>query len=136
MTRTTTVLIVGDDPARRSEWAGWLMREGYTTATCEGPNVVPCPWVDGRRCPLREAVDIAIVDMQRPGEVEPHAWPERFCTTLPDDGRTVFVCTEEMAGTRIRLNHPVSSPTLQRAISMARHPAGRSRSASCASEGV
>jgi hypothetical protein len=88
MERYDTV-VVGPDTGTTLEWVTWLRARGERVARCPGPYVIMCPRVDGYRCPLREAADYAIVEWQ-PDDDEHLGHHERYCTRLPDDGRTIF----------------------------------------------
>jgi hypothetical protein len=90
---TPSVLVMGDDPTLTEEWAGWLEDEGFLTVGCPGPHVRErCPRLDGERCVLREVVDVAVAGVSSRSAQEWFGWrPERHCTRLPDDGRTVLV---------------------------------------------
>jgi hypothetical protein len=77
--------VVTDDPARAERWAAWLEHAGFETFACPGPGVAwNCPRVYGGRCVRREMVDAAVVDLACDEEAS-------NCTTVPDDGTTVFV---------------------------------------------
>lgn len=50
-----------------------------------------CPRLDGEPCPRRERADVAIVDLASSDVGELYGgFAERMCTTIPNDGRTVF----------------------------------------------
>lgn len=50
-----------------------------------------CPRLDGEPCARRERADVAIVDLGSSDAGELYGgFAERMCTTLPNDGRTVF----------------------------------------------
>jgi hypothetical protein len=86
-----TALVVTPDLAELDRWAQWLEAAGFLTVACAGPRLrTSCPRLDGERCMLRDAVDVAVVAMasgSNPGDEH----PEASCTTSPDDGTTVFV---------------------------------------------
>jgi len=101
-----TVLIVGENPARTSTWRDWLERAGYSTLICPGPTLTPCPRLGAARCALREIADVAVVEVQGPGEAHPYGeWHEHACTRLPDDGTTIFVSDEGTQG----MHHPLTA---------------------------
>jgi hypothetical protein len=87
------VLIVTEDSAKLNRWAVWLESEGYEVSSCPGPHVTGrCPRQAGVASSLREAADIAVVDVHPIGSSELYGgWAERSCTKIPDDCRTVFV---------------------------------------------
>jgi len=81
----STALVVTSDLNRASLWAGWLRRAGYMSLGCVGPGLTyDCPCLRGTRCALREAADVAIVD------VGSHA-SAAMCRKVPDDGTTVLI---------------------------------------------
>ena len=86
-------LVVSEDFVRRNRWAALLRGEGFETATCPGPFVTAeCPRLDDGVCPLREWAHVAVVDVPEGAHTELYGgMPERVCTTLPDDRRTVLV---------------------------------------------
>jgi hypothetical protein len=94
-------LIVTEDSSNMNRWAMWLEEEGFSVSSCSGPHTVGrCPRLDGIRCSLREAAEIAVVDVHPLGETEVYGgWAERSCTRIPDDGRTVFVHEPRINGT-------------------------------------
>ena len=57
------LLVVSGDPDRRERWAAVLAETGYEVARCAGP-ATSCAIVDGRRCPLLEAADLALYDAE------------------------------------------------------------------------
>ncbi len=87
-----SALVVTEDLAQLARWTDWLERAGVAVATCPGPAVRGrCPRMEAKPCPLREAVQIAVVGTR---SIEGGRWtkrPERRCTRVPDDGTTVFV---------------------------------------------
>ena len=91
--RPVNALVVSEDFERRNRWAAQLRQVGFQTATCPGPfRMAECPRLDEELCPLREWAEVAVVDVPPGAETELYGgMPERVCTTLPDDGRTVFV---------------------------------------------
>ncbi len=103
--KAPSALLVSEDFVRRNRWAAWLKTAGYDTATCAGPHTVRgCPRLKGERCPLREWADLAVVDAPRGAGFEQYVgWVEKPCTTLPDDGRTVFAYHGRTARARPRL---------------------------------
>jgi hypothetical protein len=94
-------LIVSEDSSRAGRWAVWLEEEGYSASRCPGPHAVAeCPRLQRTPCSLREAVDVAVVDVHPLGATELYGgWAERACTKIPDDGRTVFVHEPRIDGT-------------------------------------
>lgn len=111
-------LIVSEDFVQRNRWASVLRSEGFDTATCPGPFVTSeCPRLDDGLCPLREWAHVAVVDVPDGADTELYGgMPERACTTLPDDGRTVFLYRESLPVDwhhgRSNLQHPVTDPEL------------------------
>jgi hypothetical protein len=93
METRSNVLIVTEDSATLDRWARWLESEGFTVSSCGGPHVVGrCPRLDGSPCSLREAADLAVVDIHPAGSGELYGgWAERACTKIPNDLRTVLV---------------------------------------------
>lgn len=130
-------LIVSPDATAAGRWAGWLESAGYSTVRCPGPLARNhCPRVEGDVCVLREAVDVAFVDVDPFNESELLGnWPERECTKVPDDARTIFI--HDHAGWNIPLfgRWHLGRPTTQAAlVEMVRvalqrgaHPAGMIR---------
>jgi hypothetical protein len=125
MSPNATALVVSGDLERLSRWATWLEEEGFDTVGCPGPEIRNrCPRADGLLCPLREVVDVAVVDAP---SLDPHA-PERLCMKLDDDHRTIFLGPEGMEVTfangagHLRTSDPVDRDTL---ISVVRHVSGR-----------
>lgn len=80
-----TALVVTLNVERGAVWRGWLRRAGYVTVDCVGAASTPdCPRLRGTPCPVRQAADIAIVDVD--------AGPDAaVCTPIPDDGTTIYV---------------------------------------------
>jgi hypothetical protein len=97
------VLIVTEDSSKVSRWALWLESKGFAVSSCPGPQVIGrCPRLDGVPCSLRQAADIAVVDVHPLGSSDLYVgWAERSCTKIPDDCRTVFV-HEPRLGVRFR----------------------------------
>jgi hypothetical protein len=115
------VLIVGEDARRMAAWTSWLTHAGHRVSTCPGPTLNPCPRMGAGRCLLREDADVAVVEVQGPGDERPYGeWGDHGCTTVPDDGTTVYVSQIAGPGT---LKHPVDVVTLLDAIETARTPA-------------
>jgi hypothetical protein len=80
-----TALFVTPDLERADIWRGWLRRAEYMTVGCVGPALtLDCPRLRGAGCPLRQAVDLAIVDIDACRDAA-------VCTPLPDDGTTIYV---------------------------------------------
>jgi len=76
-----------------------------------------CPRIDGELCPLREWADVAVVDVGTGSDSELYGgWAEMACTTLPDDGRTVFAAHGDLPSEahqeRRTLTHPVRAEHL------------------------
>lgn len=112
MEQHRTVLIVSEDPARLGRWSEWLARAGYTTLRCPGPTMTSCPRLNGMPCGLRQIADAAVVEVQGPGEPYPYGeWRARGCTTLPDDGTTIFVSERESTALD-ELEHPITPMAL------------------------
>ena len=111
-------LVVSENFVRRSRWAAVLRAEGFETATCSGPFVTQeCPRIDEELCPLREWAHVALVDVPEDADTELYGgMPERACTTLPDDGRTVFLyrssLPSEWHSGRNNLQYPVPDAVL------------------------
>jgi hypothetical protein len=109
----TNALVVSEDFVRRNRWAQLLRGEGFETATCSGPFVsAECPRLDDDMCPLREWAHVAVVDVPEGADTELYGgMPERVCTTLPDDRRTVFLYRTSLPSDwhhgRINLRFPV-----------------------------
>ena len=97
-----TALVVTADLAELERLAQWLEAAGFLTVACAGPRVrTSCPRLDGERCLLRDAVDVAIVAMPSVSGPDPgDATPEASCTISPDDGTTIFVDGSGMIVTR------------------------------------
>jgi len=120
-------LVVSEDFVRRSRWAAVLRREGFDTATCPGPFVTAeCPRLDEGVCPLREWAHVAVVDVPEGAHTELYGgMPERVCTTLPDDRRTVLVCRSEVPDEwrvgRRSLAFPTDDEDLVRTVRSAAH---------------
>ena len=114
-------LVVSEDFVRRNRWASLLRSEGFETATCPGPFVTSeCPRLDDELCPLREWAHAAVVDVPEGVDTELlGGMPERACTTLPDDGRTVFLYRSTLPSDwhhgRNNLAHPVTDTRLVQA---------------------
>ena len=111
-------LVVSEDFVRRNRWASVLRDDGFDTATCPGPFVAAgCARLDDELCPLREWAHVAMVDV--PGSADTEllgGTPERACTTLPDDGRTVFMYRSTLPSDwhhgRNNLQYPVGDAQL------------------------
>jgi hypothetical protein len=83
MSTPRKALVVTPNLERAGLWSGWLRGAGYTSLSCVGPGLThDCPRLRGAICALRQAVSLAVVDVNS----DPSA--ER-CTILPDDGSTV-----------------------------------------------
>jgi hypothetical protein len=97
------VLIVTEDASRLNRWASWLESEGLAVSSCPGPHATSqCPRMDGEPCTLRQAADLAVIDVHPAGANELYGgWAARACTKIPDDCRTVFV-HEPRLGIRFR----------------------------------
>jgi hypothetical protein len=80
-----TALFVTWNLERGEIWRGWLRSAGYVAVGCVGPaSTLDCPRLRGAPCPLRQAVDVAVVDVD--------AGPDAaVCTPIPDDGTTIYV---------------------------------------------
>ena len=93
MERPLSVIVVSGDAERAGRWSSWLRWAGYMTLTCPGPEAVEdCPRLDGGRCSRRQLFDLAVVDVEpSAGSETAGGWPQRVCTKVPDDRRTVFV---------------------------------------------
>jgi hypothetical protein len=79
------VLLVTDDLGSADRWGSWLRGAGYSTLGCVGPGLtLDCPRIHGGSCVLREAADIAIVDLNCDEDAD-------LCTKIPGDGGSVFV---------------------------------------------
>jgi len=85
-------LIVSQDPGTLERWSRWLETVGFEVSACPGPHVMwACPRLEGEACPRRQLADVAIVDLASSDAGELYGgFAERMCTTIPDDGRTVF----------------------------------------------
>jgi hypothetical protein len=96
-----TALVVTPDQVELDRWAKWLEAEGFLTVACAGPRLRPsCPRLNGERCLLRDAVDVAVVAMPvASGPVAPGERAEASCTTSPDNGTTLFVDESGIVGT-------------------------------------
>jgi hypothetical protein len=105
-------LVVSEDFVRRNRWAALLRDEGFDTATCPGPFVTSeCPRLDGDVCPMREWAHVAVVDVPDGAETELYGGvPERVCTTLPDDQRTLMVYRSELPPQWREGRHAVQFP--------------------------
>ncbi|HET9249923.1 MAG TPA: hypothetical protein VFP13_08310 [Actinomycetota bacterium] len=63
MTRRPCALVVSGDLEATEQWMAWLRGAGHRTLGCVGPlRTHTCPHTIGRRCPLRDASDLTIVD--------------------------------------------------------------------------
>jgi hypothetical protein len=120
--RGPNALVVSEDFVRRNRWAAALRANGLQTATCPGPFVTEdCPRMDGELCPLREWAHVAVVDVPPGLHTELYGgMPERACTTLPDDTRTVFVYHSPLPSdwhhARRTLPYPVHDSELLRTV--------------------
>jgi len=65
------VLLVERDPEIRVRVAGWIRETGSPCLTCAGPGGpdFACPVTSGQRCPLAEAADVVVLNMEAPGDV-------------------------------------------------------------------
>jgi hypothetical protein len=116
-----TALVVTPDLAELERLAPWLEAAGFITAACAGPRLRgSCRRLEGSRCLLREAVDVAVVAMPPSTRAttvgEP---PEASCTTVPDNGTSIFIDEAGMIGTRAgTLEHlgPLIERTLVEAV--------------------
>jgi hypothetical protein len=90
---TRSALVVTADLAELDRLAQWLEAAGFLTVACAGPRLrTNCPRLDGERCVLRDAVDVAVVAMPSASGSGPmDETPEASCTTAPDNGTTIFV---------------------------------------------
>ncbi len=88
-----SALLVTADPLVANRWAATLEEAGYYPTRCDGRHLTErCPRFAGLPCPLRDRVDVAVVDLRVLGGLEPTAENlARSCTRVPDDGMTVFV---------------------------------------------
>ncbi|HEX9711991.1 MAG TPA: hypothetical protein VGB52_05470 [Actinomycetota bacterium] len=119
MDGTRMILVVCEDPGRTGTWTGWLEGSGYSTMRCSGPTEAPCPRLAGLPCALRQIADAAVVEVQGPDQQQLHGEVgERGCTTLPDDGTTIFVAAGDI-GARATLRHPVAPTDLLGAVERA-----------------
>lgn len=76
-------LVVTPNLERAGLWSGWLRRAGYMSLGCVGPGLTnDCPRLRGAGCPLRQAVSLAVIDVDSDSSAE-------CCTLLPDDGSTI-----------------------------------------------
>ncbi|HEX6581910.1 MAG TPA: hypothetical protein VF195_13735 [Actinomycetota bacterium] len=83
MSTPRKALVVTPSLERAGLWSGWLRSAGYMSLSCAGPGLThDCPRLRGAICPLRQAVSLAVVDVNS----DPSA---QCCTILPDDGSTV-----------------------------------------------
>ncbi|HXJ64071.1 MAG TPA: hypothetical protein VNN79_09980 [Actinomycetota bacterium] len=120
-------LVVSEDFVRRSRWAAMLREDGFETATCPGPFVTSeCPRLDDDVCPLREWAHVAVVDVPEGVHTELYGgMPERVCTTLPDDRRTVLLYRSEVPDDwregRHALPFPVADEHLMETVRSAAH---------------
>ena len=110
--RRPHALVVSEDFVRRNRWAALLRDHGFDTATCPGPEVTGwCPRLDDRACPMREWAEVAVVDVPAGAGTELYGGrPERVCTTLPDDRRTVIVYRGEVPSQWHEARHAVPFP--------------------------
>ena len=126
----SNALVVSEDFVRRNRWAALLRSEGFETATCPGPFVTAaCPRLDDDLCPLREWAHVAVVDVPEGIDTELHGgMPERVCTTLPDDRRTVFLYRSSLPSQwhhgRNNLRLPVADPRLVETVRAAARVVG------------
>ncbi len=59
----STFLVASGEPARRRDWARLFEAEGERVVACSGP-LVDCPLARGElRCPLLDAADMALYDL-------------------------------------------------------------------------
>jgi hypothetical protein len=129
--REPRALLVSEDPGTLERWASWLETVGFEVSACPGPHVMwLCPRLEGSPCARRERADVAIVDLSSSDVGELYGgFAERVCTTVPDDGRTVFArFSGEPVDTRaIVLRAPVTEAELTdaalAAVSETRTPA-------------
>lgn len=78
-------LVVTDDLASADRWGSWLRGAGYSTVGCVGPGLsFDCPRLHDGHCALREAADIAVVDLSCDADAD-------LCTKVPANGGSVFV---------------------------------------------
>jgi hypothetical protein len=125
---TRAALVVTPDLAELDRWAQWLEAAGFLTVTCSGPRLrQSCPRLEGTRCLLRGAVDVAVVAI--PSMKTADEPPEASCTTIPDDGTTIFVDQSGILGTSSRKLERPSPLTkrklieaVERVLSRANHP--------------
>lgn len=83
MTTRRKALVVTPDVERAGLWSGWLRRAGYMSLGCVGPALThDCPRLRAADCPLRQAVSLAVVDVDSDPSAE-------HCTTLSNDGMTI-----------------------------------------------
>jgi hypothetical protein len=127
---TRAALVVTPDLAELDRWAQWLEAAGFLTVACAGPRLrANCPPLEGGRCLLRDAVEVAVVAI--PSTRGKDTVPEASCTTSPDDGTTVFVDQSGILGTSngmLERPSPLTKQSLitavKRALSRADDPAG------------
>jgi hypothetical protein len=127
---TRAALVVTPDLAELDRWAQWLEATGFLTVACAGPRLrAYCPRLEGGRCLLRDAVDVAVVAI--PATRDKDTAPEASCTTSPDNGTTVFVDPTGILGASnglLERSSPLSKQTLieavKRTLSLADDPAG------------
>jgi hypothetical protein len=123
--RGPNALVVSEDFVRRNRWAEALRAVGMQTATCPGPFVTAdCPRIDSEQCPLREWAHVAVVEVPPGADTELYGgMPERACTTLPDDHRTVFVYHSPLPSDwhhdRRTLSYPPDEQELVRTVGFA-----------------
>jgi hypothetical protein len=130
-----SALVVAPDPLLAERWRTWLERAGLFATRCPwGPASPGCPRSVGDPCPLRQAVDVAVVDAEALGTLKwTQPWAGAGCTKVPDDGSTVVVFPRAprrpaVAGS-VPLNHPVDAPALLAAVAEALRWARRPASA-------
>lgn len=85
-----SVLIMGRAEDRLDGLRGELTSLGWDVFTCEGPGHTPCPVLRGRKCPLRELVDAAIVFVD--GKAPAGALPRLTCAA--QDAAPVVIALE------------------------------------------
>ena len=111
------VLIVSEDAETLARWARALTAADHRVEFCSGPSMNPCPRVGVGPCRLRESVDAAVVEIQRPGGLPYGEWGEHACTPLDGAATTIYVCDADgPTGYGRRLIHPVSDDALIRSI--------------------
>jgi hypothetical protein len=85
-----TALIVSDDIATMAARAGTFRRSGFETTVCEGPASHECPRLWGQPCTLRDAADVAVIEVGLDRE-DMHADAARLCTATHGIHGTVIV---------------------------------------------